>query len=169
MNMENDSPMKHLHSYWRIDYIETPKDTENNHNLFSNLANAKNDEEALIVLRSTYSFIVLNKYPYNAGHLMVVPFRAVSSLKELSTEELLDFMNMVIKSQDILTQAIKPQGFNIGFNIGSAAGAGIPNHIHCHIVPRWEGDTNFMPVLSNTKVLPQSLHAMWERLRKFTA
>ncbi len=166
--MENDSPMKYLHSYWRIDYIETPKDAEKDGKLFLDLANS-NDEDALIVFRSTHNFIVLNKYPYNAGHLLVVPFRAVASLKDLTHEELLDLMNMIIKSQDILTQAIKPQGFNIGFNIGSAAGAGIPNHIHCHVVPRWEGDTNFMPVLSNTKVLPQSLHAMWQRLRKFTS
>lgn len=163
--MENDCPMKYLHSYWRMDYIEAPKSTDDN--LFSNLVNAKNDEDALIVFRSTHTFIVLNRYPYNAGHLLIVPYRVVPSLKDLSSEELLDFMNMVIKAQDILTQAIKPQGFNIGFNVGKAAGAGIPNHIHCHVVPRWEGDTNFMPVLSNTKVLPQSLHAMWQRLQKF--
>lgn len=166
--MEKNSPMKYLHSYWRIDYVEAPKATDNNDKLFSNLANAKDDKDALILFRSTHTFIVLNRYPYNVGHLLVVPYREVPSLKELSTEELLDFMSMVIKAQDVLTQAIKPQGFNIGFNIGSAAGAGIPKHMHCHVVPRWEGDTNFMPVLSNTKVLPQSLDAMWERLRKFT-
>lgn len=164
--MENDCPMKYLHSYWRIEYIEAPKSTDND-NLFVNIANTNDDEKALVVYRSEHSFIVLNKYPYNAGHLLVAPYREVGSLKELAQDELLDFMNMVIKAQDILTQAIKPQGFNIGFNIGKAAGAGIPKHIHCHIVPRWEGDTNFMPVLGNTKVLPQALHAMWERLKKF--
>lgn len=163
--MEKDCPMKHLHSYWRMDYIETPKKSEAN--LFSNLAHSKNDEEALIVFRSTHNFIVLNKYPYNAGHLLVVPYREVGALKDLNDEELSDFTKMVIKAQEILTQALKPHGFNIGINIGSAAGAGIPNHIHCHIVPRWEGDTNFMPVLSDTKVLPQSLQAMWQRLKKF--
>lgn len=164
--MEQDCPMKHLHSYWRIEYVEAPKATDDQ--LFSNLANSKNDEEALIVLRSTHTFIVLNRYPYNAGHLLIVPYRSLPSLKDFSQEECLDFMQMIIKAQDILTQAIHPHGFNIGFNIGKAAGAGIPNHIHCHIVPRWEGDTNFMPVLSNTKVLPEGLHAMWKRLKQFS-
>jgi ATP adenylyltransferase len=166
--MEKDCPMKQLHSYWRIEYVEAPKTTDDNDKLFSKLANSKNDEEALILFRSTHTFIVLNKYPYNAGHLLVVPYREVPLLKNFSQEELLDFMNMVIKAQDILTQAIKPQGFNIGLNIGKAAGAGIPQHIHCHIVPRWEGDTNFMPVLGNTKVLPQALHSMWKRLKQFS-
>lgn len=166
--MEQDCPMKHLHSYWRIEYVEAPKATDENDKLFSNLAHSKDDEASLIVLRSTHSFIVLNKYPYNAGHLLVAPYRAVAALKDFSQEELLDFMNMVIKAQAMLTQAIKPHGFNIGFNVGKAAGAGIPNHIHCHIVPRWDGDTNFMPVLSNTKVLPEALHAMWKRLQQFS-
>ncbi|PWU06293.1 MAG: HIT family hydrolase [Verrucomicrobia bacterium] len=161
--------MKHLHAYWRIDYIEAPKVNVSNDDLFSNLANTKNDEDALVLFRSTHCFIVLNRYPYNAGHLLIAPYRPMPELKDLSPPELLDLMNMIIKAQDILTQALKPNGFNIGFNIGTSAGAGIPKHIHCHVVPRWEGDTNFMPVLTNTKVLPQSLHAMWERLRKFTA
>lgn len=165
--MEENCPMNHLHSYWRMEYVESPKALGDNGDLFSNLPKAKNDEEVLILLRSKYTYIVLNRYPYNAGHLLIVPYREVFSLKDLNAEELSDFMTIVIKAQDILTEAIKPQGFNIGFNIGSAAGAGIPKHLHCHIVPRWQGDTNFMPVLSNTKVLPESLNAMWKRLREF--
>lgn len=165
--MEESCPMKHLHSYWRMEYIGAPKPLNNDQKLFSNLSRSENDEEVLILFRSEHSYIVLNRYPYNAGHLLVVPLREVPSLKELSSEELSDLMNMVIKSQDILNRGIKPHGFNIGFNIGAASGAGIPQHLHCHVVPRWNGDTNFMPVLSNTKVLPESLKSMWKRLREF--
>lgn len=166
--MDEACPIKHLHSYWRMDYVAAPKPLNKNEKLFLNLPKSQNDEETLILFRSKYSYIVLNKYPYNAGHLLVVPFREVTDLKDLSNEELSDLMQMIIKSQDILTQALQPQGFNIGFNIGEASGAGIPGHLHCHIVPRWKSDTNFMPVLTNTKVLPESLHNMWKRLREFT-
>lgn len=159
-------PMDHLHAYWRIEYIEAPKPTSGSDNFFSEIVNSK-DEDTLVVFRSTHAFIMLNKYPYNAGHLLAAPFRSVQELKDLNDKEKLDFMTMIVKSQEILKSALKAEGFNIGFNIGKAAGAGVPNHIHCHIVPRWVGDTNFMPVLGNTKVLPQSLSAMWKRLRQF--
>lgn len=165
--MEETCPMKQLHSYWRMEYVGAPKPLNDDQKLFSNLPKAENDEEVFILFRSKHSYIVLNRYPYNAGHLLVVPYREVSSLKDLSHEELSDLMSMVIKGQDILTQGIQPHGFNIGFNIGAASGAGIPKHLHCHVVPRWNGDTNFMPVLSNTKVLPECLKSMWKRLREF--
>lgn len=165
--MEENCPMKHLHSYWRMEYIDAPKLLNGNGKLFSELPN-KSDEEAFIVLRTPFTYIVLNRYPYNAGHLLVVPLREVVNLKDLDSDELTDFMQCIIKAQDILTKALKPQGFNIGFNVGPASGAGIPAHLHCHIVPRWTGDTNFMPVISHTKVIPESLKAMWKRLREFT-
>jgi ATP adenylyltransferase len=121
----------------------------------------------LIVHRSKNCYLVLNRYPYNAGHLLVVPYREVSGLSDLNTDERADFMESLIQAEDILRNALNPDGFNIGFNLGSAAGAGIPKHLHAHVVPRWNGDTNFMPVLGETRVLPQSLEAMWERLREF--
>ena len=158
--------MDHLHAYWRIEYVEAPKPTSETNNFFTEISNST-DEDALVVLRSKHTFIILNKYPYNAGHLLVAPFRSVQELKDLNDEERLDFMALIVKSQEILKNALKAEAFNIGFNIGTAAGAGVPNHIHCHVVPRWVGDTNFMPVLGNTKVLPQSLSAMWKRLRQF--
>ena len=106
----------------------------------------------------------MNRYPYNAGHLLVLPFREVAELELLETEERHELMDLIIKAQQILTRALRPNGFNTGFNFGNAGGAGIPCHLHCHVVPRWEGDTNFMPVIGNTRVLPDSMDAMWERL-----
>lgn len=165
--MEESSPMKHLHSYWRMEYVGAPKPLNDDQKLFSHLPKSGNDEDVLILFRSKYSYIVLNRYPYNAGHLLVVPFREVALLQDLSSEELSDLMNMIIKAQDILNKGIQPHGFNIGMNIGAASGAGIPKHLHCHVVPRWNGDTNFMPVICNTKVLPECLKTMWKKLREF--
>ncbi len=148
-------------------YIEVPKSENGGLNPFVSIPLEEDDRKVLVVLRSEYAYLVLNKFPYNAGHLLVVPYREVSRLDELTAEEKVDFFDCIIKGQQILEQAIHPDGFNVGFNLGSAAGAGIPTHIHCHIVPRWNGDTNFMPVLGETKVLPESLDAMWQRLRQF--
>lgn len=148
-------------------YIEVPKPEGGDHNPFVSIPLEEDDRKVLIVLRSAHCYLVLNKFPYNAGHLLVVPYREVSRLDELTAEEKADFFDTIIKGQQILEQAIHPDGFNVGFNLGRAAGAGIPSHIHCHIVPRWNGDTNFMPVLGETKVLPESLDAMWQRLRQF--
>lgn len=156
--------MKHLHAYWRISYIEAPKQSEEEKNPFLTLPQCKDDRKALILYRASSFYIVLNKFPYNVGHLLVVPYRKVIYLGDLSSEEQRDMMAGIIKAQRILEQALQPDGFNIGFNFGRAAGAGIPDHLHCHVVPRWEGDTNFMPVLSETRVLPIALETMWERL-----
>ena len=109
----------------------------------------------------------MNKFPYSAGHLLAVPYREVDSLAALSPEERGELMERIIQGQAILEKALKPEGFNVGFNFGRAAGAGIPSHLHAHIVPRWHGDHNFMPVVGSTRVLPESLDAMWERLRSF--
>jgi ATP adenylyltransferase len=158
--------MQHLHAYWRMEYIEVPKGA-GFRNPFSELPKLGDDRSALIVHRSTHCYLVLNKYPYNAGHLLAVPYREVSKLSELNMDERADFVECLIQAESILQNALQPDGFNIGFNLGSAAGAGIPKHLHAHIVPRWNGDTNFMPVLGETRVLPQSLEAMWERLREF--
>lgn len=156
--------MEHLHAYWRMEYIEAPKGPASP-NPFRDLP-TQDDRTALIVLRSQHTYLVLNRYPYNPGHLLLLPYREVAELADLSADERADFMTMLIKGQEILQRALRPAGFNIGFNLGAAAGAGIPRHLHAHLVPRWTGDTNFMPVVGNTRVLPQSLEAMWKRLRE---
>ena len=145
-----------------MEYIEAPRLADGG-NPFVELPALGNDTEALIIHRSTLSYLVLNRYPYNPGHLLAVPFREVSDISDLNPGERADLMNEIILAKEILTAAVSPNAFNVGFNLGSAAGGSIP-HLHAHIVPRWNGDTNFMPVIGKTRVLPQSLEAMYERL-----
>ncbi len=154
--------MDHLHAYWRMEYIEAPRLSDGS-NPFKELPELGDDPKALIVHRSKLSYLVLNRYPYNPGHLLAVPFREVTDLTDLTARERTDLMNEIILGKDLLKAAVSPNAFNIGFNLGPAAGGSIP-HLHAHIVPRWNGDTNFMPVIGQTRVLPQSLDAMYERL-----
>jgi len=109
----------------------------------------------------------MNKFPYNAGHLLCIPYREVGDLEDLEPAEYADLCQTVLKGKKLLRLALQPDAFNIGYNLGASAGAGIPGHLHCHIVPRWSGDNNFMPVLSNTRVLPEAMDAMWDRLHQF--
>ena len=109
----------------------------------------------------------MNKFPYNCGHLLVIPLREVADISDLTAEERVEFFDAIIKAKDILKRAINPDAFNVGFNLGAKAGAGIPQHLHCHVVPRWDGDTNFMPVISDTRVLPEAMDSLWERLVQF--
>ncbi len=146
-------------------YIEAPKAPSSSDDLFERLGQSEDERANLILQHSTHSYLVMNKFPYNAGHLLAVPRRKVAQPGELLPEERVDFFDLIIQGQEILREALNPDGFNVGFNLGKAAGAGIPRHLHCHIVPRWEGDTNFMPVLGDTRVLPEAMEAMWERLR----
>jgi ATP adenylyltransferase len=146
-------------------YVQAPKPDAGGENPFADLPKTKDDRAALIVWRGPLTYLVLNRFPYNVGHLMAIPYREAPTLADLSREERADLMDAIVKGQDLLTRAIKPDGFNIGFNFGRIAGAGIPRHLHAHIVPRWQGDVNFMPVLNDTKVLPVSLDSIWERLR----
>jgi len=155
--------MNHLHAYWRMEYIEAPREKHGG-KLFTKLPALGDDAAAFIVHRGRLSYLVLNRYPYNAGHLLAVPFRNVAGLSGLRPAERADLMDEIILGQEILQAALKPDGFNLGFNLGAAAGGSI-RHLHAHIVPRWNGDTNFMPVIGKTRVLPQSLQAMYRRLR----
>ncbi|AWT59422.1 MAG: AP-4-A phosphorylase [Candidatus Moanabacter tarae] len=156
-----------LHSYWRMEYIKAPKDEENWESFFATLPDSKNDREALIILREEYSYLLLNKFPYSPGHLLAVPYREAADLTQLEAMERNDLMETITKGKDLLQRAFNPDGFNIGFNLGSASGAGIPKHLHCHIVPRWSNDINFMPVIGQTRVLPQALDETWEHLQDF--
>lgn len=160
--------MERLHAYWRMPYILAPKlHGENSGNPFTKILATGDDRKEYILHRGAHNYIVLNRYPYNAGHLLVLPNREVDALDKLSPEERYELMDLIIKAQTILTRALKPDGFNIGFNFGHAGGAGIPCHLHCHVVPRWDGDTNFMPVIGNTRVIPDAMDAMWDRLHQF--
>jgi len=128
--------------------------------------NKKSDHKTKFILESTkHSFSMLNLYPYNNGHVMVAPHRHVKSLELLKENELLDLMKLVNKTKRSIDKKLKPDGYNIGVNIGRIGGAGFAGHVHIHVVPRWAGDTNFMPVLNNTKVVSESLEAMYKLLK----
>ncbi|HUJ44819.1 MAG TPA: HIT domain-containing protein [Opitutaceae bacterium] len=154
--------MHQLHAYWRMRYIEAPK-TPMDGRLFTELPALGDDRAALILHRSRLSYLVLNKFPYNPGHLLAVPFRAVADLADLTPAGRADLMEIITLAQEVLRAAIKPDGFNIGFNLGSAAGGSIV-HLHAHIVPRWKGDNNFMPVIGQTRLLPQAVESTYDRL-----
>lgn len=155
--------MQHLHAYWRMEYIEAPKFPDGA-NPFTALPAMGDDAAALIIHRTRLSYVLLNRFPYNAGHLLVLPLREVAELEHLAEDERNDLMAQIVFAKRVLGAALRPDGFNVGFNLGATAGAGIPRHLHAHVVPRWSGDTNFMPVLGETRVLPQSLEAMHRRL-----
>jgi ATP adenylyltransferase len=155
--------MQQLHAYWRMDYIEAPRYPAAMKRPFTDLPLMGDDKAAMIVHRTQLSYLLLNRFPYNPGHLLAVPFREVVEMEELTGPERADLMEEVVFAKRLLTAAMKPDGVNIGFNLGSAAGGSIA-HLHGHIVPRWNGDNNFMPVVGQTRVLPQSLEATWERL-----
>jgi ATP adenylyltransferase len=135
--------------------------------VFCKTSKESDDAKNLIVHRSKHAFTILNKYPYNSGHLMVVPLRHSGDFSSLTDEELLDIHQEIRRAVNVLTEAMHPQGFNIGMNLGEAGGAGIRDHLHYHVVPRWNGDTNYMPVLADTKVLPQSLDETRAHLSSF--
>lgn len=160
--------MQQLHAYWRMEYIEAPRYPARMKRPFTELPALGDDRAALIVHRSRLAYLVLNRFPYNPGHLLAVPFREVTEIEQLTTAETTALMSEIIFAKKLLSAALKPDGFNVGFNLGSAAGGSIA-HLHGHIVPRWNGDTNFMPVLGQTRTLPQSLESTWDRLAAVAA
>jgi ATP adenylyltransferase len=146
---------------WRMEYIEG--DGEGGC-IFCDRAGSGSDSDNLIVARGDHAFVMMNRYPYTTGHLMVAPYRHVGRMSDLTREERCEIMDLVAWGERVLILAMNPSGFNMGMNIGRCAGAGFPNHVHMHIVPRWEGDTNFMPVVSETKVLPETLSDTYEKI-----
>jgi ATP adenylyltransferase len=149
---------------WRITYIERSKAPSGTGDIFLDLPAEGDDEKNLILHRGQTAFVMLNAFPYTNGHLMVAPYRQVATIEGLNDQELLEINQLVAKCVGWLKQCFGPDGFNIGVNLGSAAGAGIPIHIHWHIVPRWNGDTNFMSTVGQVRVMPQSLEATYSRL-----
>jgi len=156
--------VKRLWAPWRMEYILQPKQEGC---IFCDKPKQKKDRENLILFRGEKNFVIMNYYPYNNGHLMIVPYRHISDLSDLTEQEQHEMMALVIKADSILRKALKAQGSNIGMNLGSVAGAGIDDHLHFHIVPRWNGDTNYMPVIGHTKVLSQGLYETWDTLKKY--
>jgi ATP adenylyltransferase len=149
---------------WRISYIV--KDKKEKECIFCLKPNEKKDRENLILYRGSYSFVIMNLYPYNNGHIMVVPYKHISEFEDLSEEEMLDIMKNSAMMIKVLKKVMNPDGFNTGFNIGRFAGAGIAEHLHFHIVPRWAGDTNFMPVVGEIKVISEHIEHTYEKLYK---
>jgi ATP adenylyltransferase len=157
--------MDSLYAPWRIQYILAPKPEPTETSLFTRIGQSNDDVANYVIARDRTCYAVLNTYPYVGGHLMVVPYKQTRDLQGLTDQELGDLMKLVRRCQDALTKVMKPNGFNIGINMGKAAGAGIEEHLHIHIVPRWMGDTNFMPVIANTSVLPEALKDLAAKLR----
>jgi ATP adenylyltransferase len=155
--------MERLWAPWRMEYINSTRVGEGGC-IFCDLPAEDDDEKNYILTRSEKAFAILNKFPYNSGHLMIAPFRHVGELEQLEDEEALNLHHLLQRSLKALKEAMTPDGFNIGMNLGQVAGAGIPDHVHWHVVPRWNGDTNFMPVVAETKVLPESLATTFGRL-----
>ena len=146
--------MKQLWAPWRLEYVAGADAAEG---CIFCLAAAAPEAESLVVNRGEQAFCLLNKYPYASGHLMVAPYRHVAEFAELSGEEILELHRLAASGMGALAQTFAPQGYNVGWNLGRIAGAGVVDHVHLHVVPRWAGDTNFMPVLADVKVLPQHL------------
>jgi ATP adenylyltransferase len=161
--------MEPLHAPWRIEYILAPKPPAGEDSIFWRIGQSNEDEANHIICRQRTCFAMLNLYPYTGGHLMVIPYRQVPDLSGLTDEELLDLMKLVCRCQKALQETMRPEGFNIGVNVGRVAGAGVLEHVHIHIVPRWNGDTNFMPVLGCTTVVPEALKDVAARLRSALA
>lgn len=134
--------------------------------IFCNKIKAEDDAAEHILVRGQRAFVILNRYPYNNGHLMIVPYAHVPSLEDLDGATRLEMMDLVVQSLSALRAAYKPNGFNLGANIGQAAGAGVADHIHIHVVPRWGGDTNYMPIIGNTRVIPELLDETYRRLKE---
>jgi ATP adenylyltransferase len=157
--------MEALHAPWRIQYILSPKTPPGDGSIFTRIAQSSDDEENLVIARGRTCFAMLNNFPYNGGHLMVLPYREVPDFTDLLDDELLELMKLTRRCQQALAKVMQPHGFNIGVNLGKVAGAGIQEHLHIHVVPRWTGDSNFMPVVANTTVVPEALRETAGKLR----
>lgn len=155
-------------SPWRskhIDNITQPAVESGSGDLFERLAASTDDAENLILWRGARIFVVMNLYPYNNGHLLIVPYRKVSRYEDLTTEEQVDFAAAIERCILWLGAALHPEGYNVGMNLGEAAGAGVPEHLHVHVVPRWSGDTNFMPTTADVKIIPEAMQDTYKKLR----
>jgi len=158
--------MKNLSAGWRMAYIAG---SDSGDCIFCTRPGVRPASRNFVVVKGRHAFIMMNRYPYTTGHLMVAPYRHVAGLQKLRPEEAFEIAKLVALSEAVLTKAVHPDGFNVGVNVGRCAGAGYPGHLHVHVVPRWDGDTNFMPVLSEAKVLPETLTDTYRKIIKAVA
>ncbi|HXM74938.1 MAG TPA: HIT domain-containing protein [Chthoniobacterales bacterium] len=162
--MSNEFPKKEIETLWapwRVEYFEKEP---RNANFLSEAATASDDAANFVITRRKTAFLMMNRYPYAVGHLMAVPYRKTADLSSLGENEVVELWNLVVHAQALLRAAMKAQGFNIGMNLGECAGAGVVDHLHVHIVPRWSGDTNFMPILSGTRTISDGLRSIYDKL-----
>src|SRR5467141_2233280 len=163
MSMEQ-FPKKEIETLWapwRVEYFEKePRDIE----FLTAAARASDDAAHLVIARRKTAFLMMNRYPYSVGHLMAVPYRKTADLSSLGENEIVELWNLVTHAQALLRAAVKAHGFNVGLNLGECAGAGVVDHLHVHIVPRWNGDTNFMPMLAGARVISEGLHGLYDKL-----
>ena len=157
---------KNLWAPWRIKYIQGLGDKNSECFICHDLKNAQEDEQNFVLWRTGLSIVVLNQFPYNNGHLLIAPNRHIGELEQLNDNELLELTKLIRESQKLLSLVLKPQGFNIGMNFGRCAGAGLPEHLHIHVVPRWSGDANFMNICGDTKVVSQSMIELLSQLKQ---
>ena len=156
--------MDHIYSPWRKEYFD--RDKNKPACVFCEAAKQPDNPENLIIFPGKLAFVILNRYPYTSGHLMVVPYMHSKDMADLSDDTLLEMMQLTQKAVRVLGQEYQPQGFNIGMNLGAIAGAGITEHLHMHVVPRWQGDANFVSVIGQTRVLPETLEETYQRMRE---
>ncbi|MCD6576925.1 MAG: HIT domain-containing protein [Anaerolineaceae bacterium] len=155
--------MKHLWSPWRMKYIRRKKAPKGC--VFCSAAQQEDSEDNLIVARGEHAFVILNRYPYTSGHIMIVPFDHVDTFNKMDKETCAEIMSLIRQGISVLDHVYQPDGYNMGANLGASAGAGITNHIHFHLVPRWGGDTNYMTSIGNARVLPEDLSETFRRLK----
>jgi ATP adenylyltransferase len=165
MHVKKKKTIETLWAPWRMEYILSFKDDEKQRCILCDRYPKKNDRKNLILHRGAYSFVIMNRFPYNSGHLMIVPYKHSGNLQDFTNDENQELMEFIQLSQKALIEVMKPQGFNIGMNLGRVGGAGVEDHLHWHIVPRWNGDTNFMPVIGDTKVISEALDKTYDKLK----
>lgn len=157
--------MEHLWAPWRMEYMNKAIEGKGEDCVLCLSPEKSTDADRMVLYRGRYNFVIMNAFPYNSGHLMVAPFEHTSRISLLSEEARHEHIDIVSRCLDILTKAMQPAGFNVGLNLGRVGGAGIDKHLHCHVVPRWEGDTNFMPVIADTKVINEAVEATFRLLK----
>ena len=165
-----NSPKHHLETLWapwRVEYFERNHQAETD--FLQEAAQTSDDAAHLVVTRRKSAFLILNKYPYACGHLMVVPYRKTAEMSDLSDAEALDLWHLSLHAQMLLKTVVRAQGFNVGLNLGEVSGSGVDHHLHLHIVPRWKNDQNFMPLLGGTRIIPEGLQPLYDRLMAYQA
>jgi ATP adenylyltransferase len=163
--MKQEAALERLWTPWRMQYVSGSGEPSSGC-LFCELPREDRDTENLLLQRGRYAFSLLNLYPYNSGHLMIAPYQHTGDLASLAPEVAADVFGLIQRSVAALSDEYQPDGYNIGMNLGRVAGAGVPDHLHVHVIPRWNGDTNFMPLTADTKVLPETLQQTYERLKR---